>query len=113
MKYFKIEEFDCQHTGNNRMDPAFLEYLDALRLLCGFPFVITSGYRDPTHPIEQAKPKLGTHAQGIACDIKIDSATKRYTLINNALLSGFRGIGVDKEFIHLDMRKTTPVIWTY
>ena len=113
MKFFQIEEFDCQHTGNNRMDPEFLERIDALRLMCNFPFVITSGYRDPTHPIEAAKTKPGTHAQGIACDIKVDTSDKRYTLINNALLMGFSGIGVDSEFIHLDQRLTTRVMWVY
>ena len=43
MKYFELEEFNCQHTGNNEMKPEFLEKLDQLRHNCGFPFVITSG----------------------------------------------------------------------
>ena len=31
VKYFKLEEFDCQETGENKMDPDFLEKLDELR----------------------------------------------------------------------------------
>jgi len=48
--YFKDHEFDCKHTGKNEMDPEFLEELDELRRRVGVPFVVTSGYRDATHP---------------------------------------------------------------
>ena len=113
MKFFQIEEFDCQHTGNNEMDPYFLERLDNLRLVCGFPFIITSGYRDPSHPIEAKKSKPGTHAQGIACDIKITNANQRYLLINRAISMEFRGIGVAPDFVHVDFRREPGVIWTY
>ena len=50
-----IREFDCTHTGKNEMDDAFLAKLDQLREECGFPFRITSGYRDETHPNEVVK----------------------------------------------------------
>lgn len=113
MKFFQIEEFDCQHTGKNEMDPYFLERLDNLRLVCGFPFVITSGYRDPSHPIEAKKSKPGTHAQGIACDIKITNAHQRYLLISRAIGMDFRGIGIACDFIHVDFRREQSVIWTY
>ncbi len=55
MKYFDIREFKCSHTGRNNMDDAFLEKLDQLREECGFPFTITSGFRDETHPSEARK----------------------------------------------------------
>ena len=113
VKYFKIEEFNCQETGNNLMNPLFLERLDELRDRCGFPFVITSGYRDPTHSIEAAKPKPGTHAQGIAADIQVVDSVQRYILLTNAFQLGFYGIGVDKTFIHVDIRDTQPVTWVY
>ena len=58
VKYFKREEFNCTHTNKNEMDDAFLEKLDQLREACGFPFVITSGYRDSTHPNEVNKDCL-------------------------------------------------------
>ena len=52
LKYFTLDEFNCQVTGDNRMEWDFLEKLDRLRGGCGFPFVITSGFRHPTeHPI--------------------------------------------------------------
>jgi uncharacterized protein YcbK (DUF882 family) len=95
------------------MKPEFLLKLDALRESCGFPFVITSGYRSPDHPIEAVKEIPGTHAQGIAADIKITNSAHRYTIIREALAHGFTGLGVAGDFIHVDTRGTVPVIWVY
>ena len=33
MKYFKREEFNCTHTGNNEMDDAFLKKLDEKKIV--------------------------------------------------------------------------------
>ena len=114
LKYFKREEFDCQVSGTNNMEQDFLEKLDELREVCGFPFEVTSGYRHPTlHPIERKKDVPGTHAQGIAADIKITNAADRFNIVKNAVKLGFTGIGIANTFIHVDTRGTTPVIWTY
>ena len=113
MRHFTVDEFNCQHTGENNMEPEFMEMVDELRDRCGFPFVITSGYRSPQHPIEAKKDVPGTHAQGIAADIKITNSAHRYTIIREALAMGFAGIGVASDFIHVDTRGSSPVIWTY
>ena len=55
----------------------------------------------------------GTHAQGIAADIKITNAAHRFNIVKNAVKLGFTGIGIANTFIHVDTRGTTPVIWTY
>jgi uncharacterized protein YcbK (DUF882 family) len=62
MKYFKLSDFDCQETGENEMNEDFLIKLDDLRHECGFPFIVTSGYRSPQHSIEMRKVKAGTHS---------------------------------------------------
>ena len=116
-KYFALSEFNCQETNQNEMCPEFLERLDALREACGFPFVITSGFRSPNHSNERHKEKPGTHAQGIAVDIKAISGTEKYEIVKQALLLGFGGIGVARSFIHVDDRSNTnsnsvPVMWT-
>jgi len=82
MQYFNIKEFDCQETGANDMNPFFLEKLDQLRHKCGFPFSITSGYRDPSHSIEARKTRPGTHARGIAADIHINSGSEGYVIVS-------------------------------
>jgi len=113
VRYFAVAEFNCQYTGNNEMKPEFLEKLDQLRHVCAFPFVITSGYRDPSHPIEAAKEIPGRHAQGIAADIQILDSKSRYKIIKEAMKLGFTGIGVADTFVHLDTRGAPPVMWTY
>lgn len=113
-KYFDLSEFDCTETGENDMKPEFLHALDQLRETCGFPFAITSGYRSISHSSEKNKPSgPGTHSFGLAADIRIDNGNNRMTLVKNALSMGFSGIGVAKTFVHVDMRLTKPVLWTY
>lgn len=113
-KYFTREEFVCQATGENEIEDELILALDELREACGFPFVITSGYRSPQHPIELSKPKAGTHAQGIAADIAVSSGVQRHTIVKKAIELGFTGIGVARGFVHVDVRSTdTPVMWTY
>ena len=114
MIHFRLEEFNCTHTNLNRMDEAFLVKLDELRERVGFPFIITSGYRDATHPAEVVKsaPGTGTHCQGIAADIAVSNGVERMNIVHEALKMGF-SIGVARTFIHVDARTTTPVLWTY
>jgi len=113
LKYFDLSEFDCHHTGKNEMDKDFLLRLDALRDACGFPFKITSGYRDKTHPIERVKATPGMHSLGIAVDIFAPDGITKRKIVQNAIELGFNGIGVGKSFIHVDTRKDYPVIWGY
>ena len=112
-KHFTLDEFKCRETGQNEIKPEFVEALDQLRENCGFPFIISSGYRSPKHSIEAVKEKPGTHTQGIAADIAISDGAQRRIIVEKALELGFNGIGVAKAFVHVDIRTTTPVIWTY
>ena len=115
-KYFKIEDFNCQETGENEMDIEFIKGLDNLRAACGFPFVITSGFRSKEHSIEAAKvaagKKLGTHAQGIAADIKVSGGAQRLAIVKHASAMGM-SVGVAKTFVHVDTRKTEQMCWCY
>lgn len=112
-EYFDRNEFKCSHTGTNKIQDDFIHKLDALRDECGFPFVINSGYRHATHPIEAKKKTPGMHNKGIAADIKIKDGVQRRKLIEAALKLGFNGIGIANSFIHVDTRDDTPVMWLY
>ena len=111
--YFKVSDFDCQETGENEMDLEFIRKLDELRSACGWPFIVTSGYRSVQHSLEVKKERPGTHTQGIAADIKVVGGAQRRLLVEKALDMGFTGVGVDKNFVHVDIRTTTPVLWVY
>ena len=117
-KYFYREEFACQYTGENEIKDEFIERLDELREACGFPFVITSGYRSPSHPIEAKKKIAGQHSKGNAADIRVTDGIQRFKLVEQAIALGFTGVGVASSFIHVDTRDLHddglgPVMWTY
>ena len=112
-EYFTKEEFACSETGENEIWDVFIQRLDVLREACGFPFAITSGYRSVNHSIEAKKQVPGTHTRGIAADIAVANGKQRRIIVEKALEQKFYGIGVAKSFIHVDIRETDPVIWTY
>ena len=113
-KYFTLEEFACQETGENEISGEFVHALDALRHEAGFPFVITSGYRSPRHSLEAKKPNGGgQHTTGRAADIAVSNGAHRFIIVANAIKLGFSGVGIARSFVHCDIRETTPVIWTY
>ena len=112
-RYFNIEDFACSETGENEIQWDFVSALDDLRGVCGFPFIITSGYRSPTHSAEAAKARPGQHTLGIAADIKVTGGAQRHAIVSNAIKLGFKGIGVAKTFVHVDRRETDPMIWQY
>jgi uncharacterized protein YcbK (DUF882 family) len=113
MKYFKKKDFDCKQTGENDMKPMFLMRLDVLRGMCGFPFIVISGFRSVKHSAETKKAKPGQHTKGIATDVQVQNGIQRMIVVKFALAMGFRGIGVGKNIVHLDDRETVPVMWVY
>lgn len=112
-KYFKVEDFACQETGENLIESHFVHKLDRLREVCGFSFIVTSGYRSPRHSKEAAKAKPGQHSTGRCADIAVHNGRERMLLVREALLAGFTGIGVARSFVHIDERLGTPVMWVY
>ena len=119
--YFTEDELRCQHTGIYKTDPDFLRKLNAIRHECGFPFVITSGYRHESHPIEARKERPGSHSTGRAVDIAV-YGKQAFKVIEVALKHGMTGIGVNQKgtgrFIHLDdidggLHIIRPTIWSY
>ena len=119
----------CQHSGICNIKPELMDMLQQLRNAVGFGLVVSSGYRDVTHPIEAAKvesgksPKGGAHASGKACDLAVDRE-KAYLVLREAMRIGFTGIGVaqsgDGRFLHLDcitdeddFHVPRPTLWSY
>ena len=112
-RYFTKAEFACKHTGKNETKDSFIHSLDQLRHVCGFPFTITSGYRDKTHPEELGKAVPGQHNRGVAADVRVTGGMQRRKIVEMAFVVGFTGIGVSKGFVHLDKRNTQPMLWSY
>lgn len=122
MRYFTYSEFDqkgMEGSGEIYMDRRFLSYLDALRHKCGFPFIVTSGYRTPEYNARISSTGLtGPHTTGKAADIAV-ARGNAYTLLQHAMdLDCFRGIGINQKgkgrFIHLDsIERDYKTIWSY
>lgn len=113
-RYFTREEMKCQHCGKENWDQQFMDWLDTVRHECGFPFIITSGYRCPDHPIEKKKSTPGAHTTGRAVDISAQGA-EAIKIIEVASRLGCVRIGVNpRVFIHLDDDDSKPpALWTY
>ena len=126
--YFKKEKLACTHTGIYYFDEEFLLDLIEIRKTLDFGMIISSGYRHPTHPIENrkiiAKKPPGAHSLGRAIDFRI-TGNKCYDLIVEAVSREWR-IGVSQKgksrFLHCDTmgtRKDDPVrftkskVWSY
>ena len=121
MRYFTFTAFDqegLEGSGEQFMDRTFLNNLDALRHICGFPFIVTSGYRSPEYNAQVSSRGLtGSHTTGKAADIAVSRQNAR-TVLHSALHMGcFTGIGInqkgDGRFIHLDTIDGPNRLWTY
>jgi len=121
LKYFTPEELQCSHCQKDGINSEFMEKVSALRKQLGFPFIVTSAYRCPEHPIEARKASVGAHTTGRAIDIGV-SGMSAYLVLQGALKAGFRGIGVQQKgegrFIHLDDiedsgNRPRPWVWSY
>jgi zinc D-Ala-D-Ala carboxypeptidase len=120
--HFTRAELACR-CGCGRMEIplAEVERLERVRIKCGFPFSITSGYRCPEHNVKVSSTGLeGPHTKA-AFDIAV-IGNQALDVIRFALEEGFTGIGVKQHgsgrLIHLDalpaaQRQPRPWIWSY
>lgn len=108
-KYFKANEIVGLKTE-------LVQKLDKMREECGFPFVITSGYRTQAQN-DMLKDSVSdsAHVSGLAVDLAIKDSATRFKLITVALQNGITRIGIGKDFVHLDIDESKPqnCIWTY
>lgn len=95
------------------MNEHMMVKLQELRELVRRPLYLSSAYRCADHPIEAKKDMPGTHGQGLAVDIIVHNGAEAYEVMGIAFSMGFTGIAYGENFIHIDIRKTTPVIWRY
>lgn len=119
--HFSDREMTCRcGCGQVKMNFDFMTRLEKLREMCGFPFIVTSGYRCKVYNMTVSTSRDGPHTTGRAIDIFI-RGDKAIDLVCTAYMLGFTGFGIrqkgDKRFIHLDdLEKpefNRPTIWSY
>lgn len=105
----------CRHCGQGDVDANALAKLQVIRDAYGKPMVITSAYRCPDHPSERIKSEPGSHSKGVAFDVQCNNGFDRATLVSLAIEYGACGIGVDRNFVHIDFDETREALtmWSY
>lgn len=114
LKYFKPYEFVMGDVNvYHRMNKDFLYMLDDLREAVGFSIFINSSYRDEVYNESVGGVPGSKHLLGIAVDIHIEDGATRAKIVAEALRLGFNGIGIGKNFMHLDSRGGDAVMFVY
>ena len=113
MKNFRLSEFTCKcGCGQSLMNKDFLERIDWARDLAGVPFAITSGYRCPDHNRKVGSTSTN-HVRGVAADIVCTVGPNRLKIVKALLDTGFRRLGIHRQFIHADVNEGPESIWFY
>lgn len=113
---FKASEFYCKcgKCGGGMMAADFMEKLQMVRMLYRKPMIITSGFRCNNYNMAIKGQPGSQHLLGRAADIHVADSTERYILAALAFQVGMTGIGIDKTFIHMDLRKEDRRrLWLY
>jgi uncharacterized protein YcbK (DUF882 family) len=106
-EHFNLREFQCKcGCGTVKISSRLVSMLEALRQELGVPFVITSGYRCPTHNANVGGAKNSYHVQGLACDIACPTGYTVEQFTQICLRHGFTGVGAypGQNFVHVDVR---------
>ena len=98
---FNLKEFECRCCKQVKIDSELVFILQRLRDTINRPVIVTSGYRCVRHNKEVGGVENSYHLQGLAVDIAVDMNLER--LANLARFIGFRGIGIYRNFLHLDL----------
>jgi len=131
-KHFSDKELACRCCGVAKMQPAFMEALERIRVEMNMPLNLSSAFRCAKH--NAAVSSTGAHGPhtdhgegGQAVDIKISGASA-LLLLSVARKHSMSGIGVKQNgpaggrFIHLDNLGTEytkntggprPWVWSY
>ncbi|MBU2118765.1 MAG: hypothetical protein KJ954_14350 [Alphaproteobacteria bacterium] len=110
--YFTDAELKCPCCWKLVMDQDFLEKLNQARELAGFAFSVDSGYRCEKHNAEVGSTSTN-HTRGKAADIICPDGYQKYVMVRSMIITGLLGIGIGKDFLHVDTNRTMPAIWTY
>lgn len=115
-KYFTNEEFKraSPACSLSDMSPAFMIELEKAREMADVPFVVASAFRSVEHELKRGRPGTSSHCKGCAIDLRCSDSSTRLKIINALLSVGFRRIGINKAFIHVDADYTKPqCVWLY
>ena len=113
---FTEKEVNCNcGCGKAFYNPQHYDRMLRLRNLIGIPLVVTSWCRCVAHNKAEGGSDTSSHLDGCATDIKAINPITRVKIAFYAGLVGMRGLGLGRDFIHLDsdFHKPPNRFWTY
>ena len=107
--HFRVREFHSKHDPTDvvKVDERLLTLLERIRAHVGKPVHVNSGYRSPEYnaTLKNASPR-SQHCNGKAADIWVEGVTpQQISEIAECYLGSSGGIGVYKNFTHVDVRE--------
>lgn len=102
--HFKDTELNCRCGCGKTVTDVLLLRLECLRSMLGIPLTINSGARCHAWNETSGGARGSKHLDGIAVDIACSSDSIRNQILEMAPHLGFFGIGLAKNYIHLDLR---------
>lgn len=106
--HFRVREFHSKNDPSDlvKVDERLLTLLENIRNHVGKPVHLNSGYRSPEYnaTLKNASPR-SQHCNGKAADIWVEGVTpKQIADIAECYLGSSGGIGIYKNFTHVDVR---------
>lgn len=108
VKFFSAKELACKCARPEcdavAADPVLLDKIELLRAAYGKPMKVNSALRCVFWNTKIKGAKSSQHMLGKAIDISVPNATEMMRVFQLAFQLGFKGFGIAKTFIHLDVR---------
>src|SRR5687768_14501347 len=119
-RHFSVKEFARNGQAVARIDPKLVAVLQQIRDTIGKPLNITSGYRSylynkRLYEKRNQKPTKSKHIAGSAVDFNVAgmNGLELAKKVVDVLGRGAYGIGLGKNFIHLDILRSKFETWPY
>lgn len=106
-KNFTVKEFACSDgTDTVFISLALVNLLQKIRDHFGKAVIINSAYRTEAHNKAIGGATYSQHKYGLAADIHINGVTpKEIAAYVETLMPSSGGIGIYKNFVHVDVRR--------
>ena len=103
---FTVKEFACKDgTDVVLINPQLAEILQKIRNYFKVPVTITSGHRTESYNKKVGGEKNSQHLYGAAADIQVKGISPaKVAACAETLLPDKGGIGIYKNFVHIDVR---------
>ena len=113
---FQGKEVKCKcGCGFYILDYGLINRVQCLRTIMDIPFDVSSWCRCELHNRREGGTKDSMHPEGKAIDIiwRNWPTSLRYMVLQNAFLMDFSGIGISKNYFHLDISDVKRRVWLY